>query len=142
MSLPPFQRFLDEHADAMWRLCAASVGRVGLVAGVIALAAGCSTEGGKFPAFSRATRELFFLGGDDRIWIVNYTIQGDTFSATKPRMWSPTQIRRDGTRQNFDISADGKRAVVFPKPAAEEAQGSLHATFLLNFFDEVRCRIP
>jgi RNA polymerase sigma factor (sigma-70 family) len=27
MSLPPFQRFLDEHADAMWRLCAASVGR-------------------------------------------------------------------------------------------------------------------
>ena len=28
MALPPFQRFLDEHADAMWRLCAASVGRV------------------------------------------------------------------------------------------------------------------
>jgi len=27
MSLPPFQRFLDEHADAMWRLCVASVGR-------------------------------------------------------------------------------------------------------------------
>src|SRR5437763_3674663 len=27
MRLPPFQRFLDEHADAMWRLCAASVGR-------------------------------------------------------------------------------------------------------------------
>ena len=26
MSLPPFQRFLDDHADAMWRLCAASVG--------------------------------------------------------------------------------------------------------------------
>src|SRR4051812_1199482 len=28
VALPPFQRFLDEHADAMWRLCAASVGRV------------------------------------------------------------------------------------------------------------------
>src|SRR5436853_3575309 len=27
MSLPPFQRFLDENADAMWRLCVASVGR-------------------------------------------------------------------------------------------------------------------
>jgi RNA polymerase sigma factor (sigma-70 family) len=27
VSLPPFQRFLDEHADAMWRLCVASVGR-------------------------------------------------------------------------------------------------------------------
>jgi RNA polymerase sigma factor (sigma-70 family) len=28
VSTPPFQRFLDEHADAMWRLCAASVGSV------------------------------------------------------------------------------------------------------------------
>jgi RNA polymerase sigma factor (sigma-70 family) len=27
VSLPPFQRFLDDHADAMWRLCVASVGR-------------------------------------------------------------------------------------------------------------------
>src|SRR4051812_25980177 len=27
MTLPPFQRFLDDHADAMWRVCAASVGR-------------------------------------------------------------------------------------------------------------------
>ena len=28
MALPPFQRFLDDHGDSMWRLCAASVGRV------------------------------------------------------------------------------------------------------------------
>jgi hypothetical protein len=45
-------------------------------------------------------------------------------------------------RQSFDVSADGKRAVVFPPPAAGQAEGSLHATFLLNFFDEVRRRIP
>ena len=29
-----------------------------------------STAGGKFPAWSRATRELLFLGGDDRIMAV------------------------------------------------------------------------
>ena len=27
MTLPPFQRFLADHGDAMWRLCVASVGR-------------------------------------------------------------------------------------------------------------------
>jgi len=27
VTLPPFQRFLADHGDAMWRLCAASVGR-------------------------------------------------------------------------------------------------------------------
>ncbi|MGH9257107.1 MAG: protein kinase domain-containing protein [Vicinamibacterales bacterium] len=101
-----------------------------------------STAGGKFPTWSRATRELFFLGGDDRIMVVSYTIEGDSFSAGRPRPWSPTQVLRDGVRQNFDVSADGKRAVIFPRPAAEQTEGSLHVTFLLNFFDEVRRRIP
>jgi serine/threonine-protein kinase len=101
-----------------------------------------SSGGGKFPAWSRKTKELFFLGGDDRIMVVDFVVQGNTFSAGRPRVWSATRIRRDGVRQNFDISADGTRAVIFPPPAAEQATGNLHATFLLNFFDEVRRRIP
>ena len=44
--------------------------------------------------------------------------------------------------QNFDVAHDGKRVVVFPRPAQEEGGGSLHVTFLLNFFDEVQRRIP
>ena len=40
-----------------------------------------STAGGKFPVFARAARELFFLGGDDRIWVADYTIQDGAFSA-------------------------------------------------------------
>ena len=79
-----------------------------------------SNAGGKFPVFARATRELFFLGGDDRIWVADYTIQDRAFSAGKPRVWSPTKVAR-AVRQNFDISADGKRAVVFPA-AAETKQ--------------------
>jgi WD40 repeat protein/predicted Ser/Thr protein kinase len=101
-----------------------------------------STAGGKFPAFAKATRELYFLGGNDRIMVVNYSIVGDSFSAGKPRVWSPVQIRRTGVIQSFDVSADGARAVIFPSAAPQEGQGSLHATFLLNFFDEVRRRIP
>jgi serine/threonine-protein kinase len=101
-----------------------------------------STAGGKFPAFSRTSHELFFLGSEDRIMVVSYSTTGDSFTAGKPRVWSPTQIRRNGVVQNFDISADGKRAVIFPRPAAQEGQGNLHTTFLLNFFDEVRRRIP
>jgi hypothetical protein len=44
--------------------------------------------------------------------------------------------------QNFDVSQDGKRVVMLPRPATADAVGSLHATFLLNFFDEVRRRVP
>jgi serine/threonine-protein kinase len=101
-----------------------------------------SVGGGKFPVWSPAAKELFFLGGDDRIMVVSYTSEGNSFVAGRLRAWSPTPIRRDGVRQNFDISPDGKRAVVFPQPAPGQAEGTLHATFLLNFFDEVRRRIP
>ena len=98
--------------------------------------------GGKFPVWSPTTHELLFLAGDDRIMAANYSMQGDSFSAVTPRVWSPTQVLRTGVLQDFDASSDGKRIVMFPRPAAENAGGSLHATFLLNFFDEVRRRIP
>jgi hypothetical protein len=44
-------------------------------------------------------------------------------------------------RRSFDISADGTRAVVFQRPADVRSEGSLHATFVLNFFDEVERRL-
>jgi serine/threonine-protein kinase len=101
-----------------------------------------STAGGKFPAWARTTRELFFLGADDRIMVANYTTEGKSFVPGRARAWSPTQVLRDGVRLSFDVAPDGKRAVVFPRPAEPVTEGSLHATFLLNFFDEVRRRIP
>ena len=101
-----------------------------------------STGGGKFPAWSAQTREMFFLGGDDRIMVASYTVTGDSFVAAAPRPWSPTQVFRDGVRQSFDVAPDGKRVVIFPRPTETKDEGSLHATFLLNFFDEVRRRIP
>jgi hypothetical protein len=57
--------------------------------------------------------------------VVEYSTDGGTFSAGRPRQWSPTQIRRNlgiGT-QNFDVSPDGKRVVMFPRPTAEETEG-------------------
>jgi hypothetical protein len=37
---------------------------------------------------------------------------------------------------------DGKRVIMFPQPVSEQSNGNLHATFLLNFFDELRRRVP
>jgi eukaryotic-like serine/threonine-protein kinase len=98
-----------------------------------------SQSGGRFPVWSRTAHELLFLGGDDHIMAVDYSTQGDLFHAGKPRVWSPVPVRSMGLRQNFDLSPDGKRVVMFPQP---ESQESLHFTFLLNFFDEVRRKAP
>ena len=40
---------------------------------------------------------------------------------------------------NLTLAPDGKRFAVFPIPeAAGPEKGSVHVTFLLNFFDELR----
>jgi hypothetical protein len=73
----------------------------------------------------------------------SYTINGNSFAAGTPRQWAPTPVFRDGVRQSFDVTPDGQRVVAFPRPAESVSSGgSLHATFLLNFFDEIRRRIP
>ena len=97
---------------------------------------------GKFPAWSPATHELLFLATDDRVMAVSYSLQGDSFSSGAPRVWSPNKVRRNGVQGSFDVSPDGKRVAMFPSAEVEQAGSTLHATFLLNFFDEVRRRIP
>ena len=97
---------------------------------------------GMHPVWSRAARQLFYFGNDDRIMAVDYSIEGDTLVAGPPRQWSPTPIRRTSVLLNFDISPDGKRAVVFPASEAPVTTGPVHVTFLLNFFDELKRRLP
>jgi len=68
-----------------------------------------SSGGGKYPAWSRASRELLYLGADDRIMAVSYSIAGGTFVPGAPRVWSPLKVRRNGVQQSFDVSPDGRR---------------------------------
>ena len=48
-----------------------------------------------------------------------------------------------GSSRNLALAPDGKRFAVFPMPeAAGPEKGSVHVTFLLNFLDELRRKIP
>jgi hypothetical protein len=43
----------------------------------------------------------------------------------------------------LDVSPDGKRFAVIPRAESTgEQKGSVHVTVLLNFFDELRRRVP
>jgi len=102
-----------------------------------------STGGGKFPTWSRTGHELFYFSlSDGRIMVTNYTVQGDSFSATKPRAWSDRPVLLSNFIRVLDLHPDGKRFAVFPRPETEEAKGNLHVAFLLNFSDELHRRSP
>lgn len=104
-----------------------------------------STAGGAHPIWSRNGRELFYETLDNRIMVSTYTAKADSFGADKPLSWSNTQIMElFGTGiWNLDLSPDGKRFAVIARPeATAEQKGSVHVSVLLNFFDELRRRVP
>lgn len=101
-----------------------------------------SAGGGVYAFWSNNGRELFYETAYHQIMVVGYTVSGDSFLPSKPRLWSDRQLFSAAT-SNLDLAPDGKRFVVLtlPEPAPGE-KGSVHVTMLLNFFDEVRRRIP
>ena len=104
-----------------------------------------STSGGSHPIWSRNGPELFYETLDSRIMVSTYRAKADSFAPDKPRPWSNTQILAPpvGDEWNLDLAPDGKRFAVFPRPeATTEQKGSVHVTVLLNFFDELRRRVP
>jgi hypothetical protein len=111
---------------------------------------GAPGQGGKwqldahstFPVWSHKGGQLFFRTGSQQIMVVDYTTSGDAFSAGGPRNWSPTLIFATSTFQNYDMFPDGKRAVVVSLPQQYKAGAGYEATLLINFFDEVKRRLP
>jgi Tol biopolymer transport system component len=99
-----------------------------------------SAAGGHSPIWSPEGRELFYRGPDGRIMTVSYIAKGESFVAGKPSPWSNAQIGNE-----LDVAPGGERFVVEASPhadSAHEPKPSVRVTFLLNFFDEVRRRLP
>jgi serine/threonine-protein kinase len=103
-----------------------------------------SNSGGTYPMWSHNGHELFFEALDNHIMVAAYTVKGDSFVADKPRAWSEKQIGGFfNTVKNVDLAPDGKRVVALmpvETTAGQKAQNQV--TFLLNFSDEVRRKVP
>jgi serine/threonine protein kinase len=97
-----------------------------------------STAGGSLPVWSRNGRELFYQGRE--MMVAPYSVRGDSFAAGQPRPWSEKSFP---TVTYLDPAPDGKRfVVVMPMPAAASVDRPTHVTFLLNFADELRRKLP
>jgi hypothetical protein len=59
-------------------------------------------------------------------------------------VWSQKRIANTGiTAINYDVAPDGKRiAALMPVELPEAQQSQSHVIFLMNFFDELRRKVP
>ena len=102
-----------------------------------------STGGGLFPKWSRNGKELFYRTEDSKLMVASYTSSGDSFRADKPQLWSPGQFTDLGlVVHNFDLHPDGKRFAVLKAPGTEQTAAVNKVSFIFNFFDELRAKLP
>jgi hypothetical protein len=101
-----------------------------------------STDGGVNPTWSRIRHELLYGALDQRIMVASYSVDGESFRAEKPRLWSETRLELRG-RRSFDLHPDGERvALEAAPPETQSAAKQDKLVFIFNFFDELRRIAP
>ena len=106
-----------------------------------------STEGGPYPVWSHDMRRIYFTSANlssARILTADVAVSQRALSSGEPTLWADVPIRVPNPVPPFDMHPDGKRLVMFPAPTADarQASSSVHVNMLLNFFDELRRRVP
>jgi serine/threonine-protein kinase len=96
-----------------------------------------STAGGNLPTWSHTKPELFF-GANGRIMTTTFTVEGGTFRAEEPRLWSEGRYQTRGENRMFDLHPDGERFALAPAPQLKDSAKQDHVFLILNYFDELR----
>jgi len=103
------------------------------------VSSGWGSSGAAYPvAWPCDARALYFLSSDRHIMEVPYSEKRNSFVPEPARPWSEKPIPFNV----FDMSPGGKRAIISIQKGPEGEAGELHVNFLLNFFDELRRRMP
>jgi Tol biopolymer transport system component len=100
-----------------------------------------STSGGQAPKWSRTRSELIYGTLDQRVMIVNYSVNGDSFHADQPRPWPEAKLQPAEPR-GFDLHPDGDRLALPAAGAAGPAPKWDRLDLILNLFDELRRIAP
>jgi serine/threonine-protein kinase len=103
-----------------------------------------SAGGGGIPVWSRDGHRLFYQTQEGYIMVADdCAAEGESFTHGKVRKWYDKPLALPGLSPIFDVAPGGSRLLVVMRPTGPlEAGTYAHITVLLNFFDELRRRVP
>ena len=98
-----------------------------------------SSGGGQYPIWSENGTELYYLSPARQIMVTSWSVEGDTFVASKPRLWSREQIwNLHSFGRDYDLHPDGERFAVL-MAAEEQVEEKRDKVILIeNFFELLR----
>jgi serine/threonine protein kinase len=98
-----------------------------------------STEGGSEPLWNPKGRELFYRSGN-KMMAVDVAIQ-PTFSAGKPKLlFEGAYVPTPRSFPDYDVSPDGQKFLMLKADA--QTQGPTQINVVLNWFDELKQKVP
>ena len=102
-----------------------------------------STTGGTHPVWSGNGHEMFYMDRyTKKLMAVSYRVVGDSFVPGEPSVWSEKPLLDFGELYSYDVAPDGRVAVVLYPDGTAEPKPAASLTILLNFFDELKRRVP
>jgi serine/threonine-protein kinase len=102
---------------------------------------------GLFARWSRDGRRIYFVTFDGRLMVSDCDIRGNVFSPGRPRPWGEVRMIVPGattmSTPMYDVAPDGRRILGQLAPSGPAADASnAQVTILLNFFDDLKRRLP
>jgi hypothetical protein len=102
-----------------------------------------STEGGTEPLWAR-NGEIFYRNGNQLMVVETKTQPGSQpiFSAGTTRMlFEGSYVASGVAANNYDVTADGQRFLMV-KPVAQQSAAPTQINVVLNWFEELKRRVP
>jgi len=99
-----------------------------------------STEGGMAPVWARTGRELFYLDSSNTLMVVPVQSSGMQFSHGRPAKVFDTKYW--GDFYAYDVTADGRRFLMMKESNAGDRTRPPSMVVVLNWFEELRRRLP
>jgi serine/threonine-protein kinase len=98
-----------------------------------------SNGGGTRPLWTQNGRDLFYIGGDDRLTGVTIQIT-PTFNASEPTPLLPARYFVGGPGRTFAVSRDGERFLMIKEGSLRAQAG--HIVIVQNWFEELKRLAP
>lgn len=99
-----------------------------------------SNSGGEAPVWSADGHQLFYMGLDGRIMIVDATISPQQVTFSKPAVWTEARITSTSNPRPYTVSPNGTWIAALMSMDGTPDRVNNEVVFLLNFFDDVRRR--
>jgi hypothetical protein len=78
-----------------------------------------------------------------KVMVTSYKVVNGTFDPGEPELWSDKPLLDLGELNTYDAAPDGDRlAVVLYADGTADQKPPVSLAVLLNFFDELRRRVP